>query len=103
VAVVHLASEGESASMLYKELVASGTYVLKTGPGYLQGITVNIPGGGTLQIADQTTAAAPFIAGATAFALPTAGVYLDYDCHFTTALTIVIGSMSGGSITVEFI
>ncbi len=88
--------------MLYREIVASGTTTLKTGPGYLQGITVNIPGSGTIQIADQTSAAAPWIAGATAFALPAAGTYLDYDCHFTNALTIVIGSMSGGSITVEY-
>ncbi len=88
--------------MQYREIVASSTVLLKTGPGYLQGITVNIPGSGTIQIADNTSAAAPFIAGATAFALPAAGTYLDYDCHFTTGLCIVVGSMSGGSITVEY-
>jgi len=88
--------------MLYREIVASSTVVLKVGPGYLQGVTVNIPGSGTIQIADQTSAAAPFIAGATAFALPAAGTYLDYDCHFTNGLTVVVGSMSSGSITVEY-
>ncbi len=88
--------------MQYREIVASGTTLLKAGPGYLQGITVNIPGSGTIQIADALTAVAPFIAGATAFALPAAGTYLDYDCHFSTGLTIVVGSMSGGSITVEY-
>jgi hypothetical protein len=88
--------------MLYREITANGTYTLKTGNGYLQGITVNIPGSGTIQIADNTSAAAPFIAGATAFALPTAGTYLDYDCHYTTGLTIVVASMSSGSITVEY-
>ncbi len=88
--------------MLYREIVASSTVLIKTGPGYLQGITVNIPGGATIQIADQTTAAAPFIAGATAFALPAAGTYLDYDCHFTNGLCVVVGSMTSGSITVEY-
>lgn len=88
--------------MLYREIVASSTVLIKTGAGYLQGITVNIPGGATIQIADQTSAAAPFIAGATAFALPAAGTYLDYDCHFTNGLTVVVGSMSNGSITVEY-
>jgi hypothetical protein len=88
--------------MQYREIVADGTVTLKTGAGYLQGITVNIPGSGTIQIADQTTIAAPYIAGATAFALPAAGSYLDYDCHFTTALTIKIASSSSMSITVEY-
>ena len=88
--------------MLYLEIVTSGTYVVKVGNGYLQGITVNAPGGGTIQIADNTSAAAPFIAGATAFSLPSAGFYLDYDCHFTTGLTIVTASMSSGTITVEY-
>ena len=88
--------------MQYREITANGTYTLKTGPGYFQGITVNLPGSGTLQVADQTSAAAPFIAGATAFALPTAGSFLDYDCHFTNGLTIVVASMTTGSITVEW-
>jgi hypothetical protein len=89
--------------MQYKEIVASGTYVLKTSAGYLQGVTVNLPGSGTIIIADQTSNAAPFIAGGgAAFALPAAGFYLDYDCHFSNGLTVVIGSMTTGSITVEF-
>ena len=88
--------------MQYQEITANGTYKLKVGPGYLQGVTVNLPGSGTIQIADGLTAAAPFIAGSTAFALPAAGSFLDYDCHFSTGLTIVIGSMVTGSITVEW-
>lgn len=88
--------------MQYREINSNNTYVLKTGPGYLQGITVNLAGSGTIQIADNTSAAAPFIAGATAFALPAAGSFLDYDCHFTNGLTIVVGSMTTGSITVEY-
>ncbi len=88
--------------MQYKELAATGTYLIKNGPGFLQGIVVGVPGGSTLQIADQTTAAAPFIAGATAFVTPAAGSVLAYNCHFTTALTIVVGSMTAGTITVSF-
>ena len=91
--------------MQYKELNATGTTTIKTGPGYLQGITVNNPGTGpgTIQIFDQVSAAAPAIAGATAFALPTAGGFLDYDCHFSNGLTIVIGgTFTNGTVTVEF-
>jgi hypothetical protein len=88
--------------MQYKEIVADGTYQLKTGAGYLQGITINLPGSGTIQIADQVSAAAPFIAGATAFALPASGTYLDYDCHFTTGLCVKIASSTNASITVEY-
>ena len=91
--------------MQYKELTATGTTTIKTGPGYLQGITVNHPGSGpgTIQIFDNITNSAPAIAGATAFALPTAGSFLDYDCHFTTGLTIVVGgTFTGGTLTVEY-
>ena len=89
--------------MQYQEITGNGTYKLKQGPGYLQGVTVNLPGSGTIQIADNTSAAAPFIAGGgAAFALPTAGSFLDYDCHFSNGLTIVIASMVTGSITVEW-
>ena len=91
--------------MLYREITAASTVTLKTGAGYFQGITVNHPGSGpaTLQVFDQTSAAVPAIAGATAFALPTAGSFLDYDCHFSNGLTIVIGgTFTGGTVTVEY-
>jgi hypothetical protein len=90
--------------MYYKELNAAGTYLIKGAQGYLQGITVNLPGSGTLQIADNSagSAAAPFIAGATAFAIPPAGSYLDYDCSFSNGLTIVVGGTGPLSITVEW-
>lgn len=90
--------------MQYKEITAAGTYVLKLGTGYLQGVTVNLPGTTpTLQIFDNTSAAAPAIAGGgAAFALPAAGSFLDYDCHFSNGLTIVIGGTGTMSYTVEF-
>lgn len=95
--------------MQYIELTAAGTYVLKTGPGYLQGITVNLPGTSpTLRIFDNTSAALPTggtagIAGSSAaFAIPAAGSFLDYDCHFSNGLTVVIGGTSTMSYTVEF-
>ena len=91
--------------MQYQEITAAGTVTIKTGAGYLQGITVNNPGTGpgTLQVFDNITNSAPAIAGATAFNLPTAGSFLDYDCHFTKGLTVVVGgTFTNGTITVEF-
>lgn len=90
--------------MQYKELTAAGTYVLKVGAGYLQGITVNLPGTTpTLQIFDNGAASGTAIAGGgAAFAIPAAGSFLDYDCHFTNGLTVVIGGSSTMSYTVEY-
>lgn len=95
--------------MLYQELTAAGTYVLKRSAGYLQGVTVNLPGTTpTLQIFDNTSAALPTggtvgIAGSSAaFAIPAAGTFLDYDCHFSNGLTVVIGGTGTMSYTVEF-
>lgn len=90
--------------MQYKEITAAGTYILKYSAGYLQGITVNLPGTTpTLQIWDNVSAAAPAIAGGgAAFAIPAAGSFLDYDCHFSNGLTIVIGGTSTMSYTVEY-
>jgi hypothetical protein len=86
----------------YKEIVANGTYLLKTGAGFLNRIVVNAPGGGSIQIADALTNVAPYIAGATAFALPAAGSTLNYQVNYYTGLTIVITGMTSGSITVSF-
>lgn len=88
--------------MQYQEINGNGTYKLKIGPGYLQGVTVNLPGSGTIQIFDNVAGSGTAIAGATAFALPAAGSFLDYDVNFNTGLTIVIASMVTGSITVEW-
>ena len=38
----------------------------------------------------------------TAFTVPTAGSFLNYDCHFNTGLTIVTGGTTAGSLTVEW-
>lgn len=90
--------------MQYVELTANGTFVLKKQAGYLQGITINLPGGASLQVFDNTSAAAPAISGGSAaFALPAAGSFLDYDCHFSNGLTVVLSGVGAGtSITVEF-
>jgi hypothetical protein len=95
--------------MQYREITAAGTFVLKAGAGYLQGVTVNLPGTTpTLQIFDNTSAALPTggtpgIAGsAAAFAIPAAGSFLDYDCHFSNGLTVVIGGTGTMSYTVEY-
>ena len=96
--------------MQYRELTAAGTFTLKSGAGYLQGITVNLAGSTpTLQIFDNITNSLPTggttgIAGsAAAFALSTtAGTFYDYDCHFSNGLTVVIGGTGTMSYTVEF-
>jgi hypothetical protein len=90
--------------MYYQELNAAGTYQLKVGAGYFQGITVNLPGSGTLQIADNASkaAAAPFIAGGVAFVIPPAGSYLDYDCGFSNGLVVVLGGTGPFSVTVQW-
>lgn len=91
-----------SEDTTYRELNANGTTVVKSGAGFLRSITVNAPGGATIQIFDNTSAAAPAIAGATAFALPAAGSNLNYDCFFYAGLTVVIANMTNGSVTVSF-
>lgn len=85
------------------ELTANGTTTVKTGPGVLLGIVVNLPGAGTIRIFDNTAASGRAIAGgAAAFALPAAGSYLPYNCSFYTGLTVVIASMTTGSISLIF-
>jgi hypothetical protein len=87
----------------YKELTANGTFTLKATAGHLVSIIVNLPGGGSMQVFDNTSAAAPAImGGSAAIALPAAGSNLKYDCDFYTGLTIVISGMTSGSITVNF-
>lgn len=90
--------------MQYQEITAAGTYLVKTGPGHLRGITVNLPGSTpTLAIFDNIASTTPAICGGgAAFAIPAAGTYLNYDCDFSTGLTIVIGGTSTMSYTVTY-
>jgi antibiotic biosynthesis monooxygenase (ABM) superfamily enzyme len=71
-------------AMNYLEINSSGTTLVKTGPGYFQGITVNAAGSSwTLQIFDNVSATAPAIAGgAGAFTIPPAGNFVEMDVHF---------------------
>jgi hypothetical protein len=88
--------------MQYLEIATQATFTLKTGAGYLQGICVNLPNGGSIRIFDNIAASGTAIAGgAAAFALPAAGSFLNYDCHFSNGLTIVT-SVANPSITVTF-
>jgi NhaP-type Na+/H+ or K+/H+ antiporter len=83
------------------EISDKATHVLKQGAGFLQAVVVNNAGSSwSLQIFDQVSAAAPAIAGATAFAVPTAGTVLAYGCYFSNGLTIVTAGTTAGSITV---
>lgn len=89
--------------MNYMEINSNKTTVVKTGAGVFSGIVVNNPGSAwTLQIFDNTTAAAPAIAGSTAFACPTAGLFLPYRANFNNGLTIVTAGTTAGSITVIY-
>lgn len=91
--------------MYYLEIADKATHVIKTGQGYFQGITVNNAGTSwTLQIFDDIKTSSPIatIAGGTAFTVPAAGSYLDYDLHFSNGLTIVTAGTTAGSITVQY-
>lgn len=93
--------------MNYIEITGNGTVVVKKSAGYIQGITVNAPGTtATLQVLDKnsdTGISANIAGGAAAFAVPAAGAFLDYDCHFSNGLQIVVAGNSGTlSLTVEF-
>jgi hypothetical protein len=88
--------------MQYKEIAASGTTTVKTGPGFLQSIVVNNAGTSwTLQVFDNVAGSGSAIAGASAFAMPAAGSVLKYGCHFSAGLTIVT-SGTAGSLTVSY-
>ena len=95
--------------MQFKELTTgTGTFLIKTGPGYLQGIQVNVSAAAvTLQIFDGVSVSAPAVAiagGAAAFPLSAVGStpFYKYDCHFTQGLTIVVGGSGTFSLTVEY-
>lgn len=87
----------------YQEINAAGTFTVKSGPGFLHRIVVNAPGGATIRIYDNTAASGTaIVGGAAAVAIPAAGSLLDYDVNFQIGLTIVIATMTAGSITVSF-
>jgi hypothetical protein len=90
--------------MQFKELNATGTFYLKVGPGYFQGIQVNLAATTvTLQIFDATTTSdtSTMIAGGTAFALPAVGAtpFYGYDCNFSKGLIVVVGGSGTFSLT----
>jgi hypothetical protein len=86
----------------YTELTSMGTHTVKSLPGFLNKVVVNVPGGATIQIYDGTVAEGTAIAGATAFDLPAAGSVLSYQVNFYASLVIVLAGGTGTSITVSF-
>lgn len=92
--------------MQYKELVTgTGTFTIKTGPGFFAGIQVNVSAVAvTLQIFDSVAGSGTAIAGAVAFPLSAVGTtpFYRYDAHFTNGLTIVVGGSGTFSLTVAF-
>jgi len=95
--------------MQFKELsTGTGTFIIKTGPGYFQGIQVNVSAAAvTLQIFDGVSSSAPAVAiagGAAAFPLSAVGTTPNYiyDCHFSQGLTIIVGGSGTLSMTVTY-
>lgn len=88
---------------VYREINSNATTQLRTGVGFLDRVTVNNAGSAwTLQIFDNTTCAAPAIAGATAFTVPAAGSNLLYNVTFNSGLCLLTAGTTAGSITVSF-
>ena len=92
----------EHETLAYLEINTNSTVTVKSRAGVLDSIVVNAPGSGTIQIADALTNVAPYIAGATAFALPPAGTTLGYGTEFYTGLTVTVAGMTDGSITLSY-
>ncbi len=90
--------------MRYLEIASKATFKLKFGPGKLRGVLVTNAGSSwTLQVFDNTTAAAPAIAGTSAFTVAAAGTFYNFgDCGFSTGLTVVSGGSTAGAATIFF-
>lgn len=91
--------------MQYTNLANKATNLIKTGAGYVQGILVVAAGSSwTIQVFDGNDAGTPAgpILGATAMTVPTAGTFLDLDCHFSKGLIVVTGGTTAGEIVVTW-
>lgn len=82
----------------HKNIAASATTVVKSGPGILHCITINTTAAGAITVFDNTSAAGTKIA--TIAASPVIGSTFLYDVSFTTGLTIVTAAAS--DITVSY-
>lgn len=83
----------------YAHISTNTTTVVKATAGVLHKIVINNPGTAwTITVYDNTTATAPEIAVAT----PSAPGTLEFDCRFTTGLTIVTAGTAVGDITVVY-
>lgn len=88
---------------VFREINSNATTQLRTGVGFLDRVVVNNAGTSwTLQIFDNTSCAAPAIAGATAFTVPVAGSTLLYNVNFNSGLCLLTAGTTPGSITVSY-
>lgn len=71
----------------FYNLNASGTYVLKTVPGFLHGVAVNTAAAGATSLYDATSATNPIGVLKASIA---EGFY-QFDCKFSTGLCVVVG------------
>lgn len=78
-------------------ITGAATTVCKTGPGVLTTIVINKATTGTITIYDNTAASGTKIG---TIAASTAAGSFDYQCQFTTGLTIVNGSTEDITVVV---
>jgi hypothetical protein len=84
-------------SNTFENLSSAGTFVLKTGSGFLHTITVNTTAAGAITVYNNTEASGKKIATIKASAAEQTFVY---DINFNTGLTVVLAGAS--DITVSF-
>jgi hypothetical protein len=84
-------------NLSWENLSGSGTFTLKSGPGYLHTLVINSTAAGAITLYDNTSAAGKKIAILKSNVVE--GTYL-YDLSFTDGLTIVLAAAS--DITVSF-
>ena len=85
-----------TSNQLYHIGIA-GTYTIKPGAGYLEGITINTAPGGAVTVYDSLTATGTKLA-----VFPSSAVVGTYEYHgnFYTGLTVVV--VTSGDLTVTY-
>ena len=84
------------SSALYNNITTATTTVVKSGPGILYAIMINLTAAGTITIFDNTSASGNKI-GTIKASMPE-GMYNYTGLNFTTGLTIVTGAASDVTI-----
>ncbi|HEY7309450.1 MAG TPA: hypothetical protein VH643_08845 [Gemmataceae bacterium] len=91
-----------SGAFNYTHLNANGTTTIKSGPGMLHTLTINIKGatGNTITLYDNTSASGTVIAVVD----PTQNlITLDFDVAFVNGLTVVLATGTAADITLSWL